>query len=543
MKNNYNIIENPPELSAEQISKHQDFDALFAQFEATTEPPADELTTSETPIRAIDSAGKLPSWFIKYGLGAIITIAASVLLVFMMRQMVETAGGGIPSDQMNELLALEAPMSNFQKPYSKMVVNLAEEGETLEYHSGSKIIVPASAFVDEKGNAVKGKVDIEYREFNDHVDMFLAGVPKELDKHQNLQSVGMMEIKGFQDGKPVFLSMDKTLEVELKGKLASNIPTNGLGVYVYSKQQDAWDYSAEDRVEVIAASNTQPTPIDSEKNAEILAKAEASLASTKPIAPIAPGVPDNMQVFDFDINVSQFPELAAYDQKVELMVDKAAVNDGMFSQEWNSMEMTGLGNNKYELKLTREEDGGDVVKVLEVYPFVAATNDSERKYERDLVQYHEKLKAWESEVAIAAAEMQAKGDAVASVGWKEIVNRFSINRFGLWNCGKTVEMQEELQIDANFIDENGAELVVNKLFITNKNKQLYYFAPNAENSSKATLKYDAKAENLIWALTEDNELLVANTDKGLSDNNEYTFEMKAAGIVNSEEDIRNLLTF
>ena len=31
MKDNYNIKTNIPELSAEQIKKHQDFDALFAQ--------------------------------------------------------------------------------------------------------------------------------------------------------------------------------------------------------------------------------------------------------------------------------------------------------------------------------------------------------------------------------------------------------------------------------------------------------------------------------------------------------------------------------
>ena len=181
------------------------------------EPPKDK-----EPVQ--DNVRKFPEWVVKYGTGAFIAVAASLLLVLMLKQMVASVEGIAPTNQINELLALQAPISDFQKSFSNLTVQNAERGETLEYHSGSRIIVPASAFIDEKGLPVRGKVDIQYREFNDHVDMFLAGVPKELDKHQNLQSVAMMEIKGSQNGKPVFLSTDKTLDVELRGKVISNFP-------------------------------------------------------------------------------------------------------------------------------------------------------------------------------------------------------------------------------------------------------------------------------------------------------------------------------
>jgi hypothetical protein len=545
MKNNYNIKENPPELSSNKIRQHQNFDALFASYQETT-PSLDETGTTNTPVHPIGSSTKVPPWVLKYGLGALVAIAASMLLVFMLQQMVSISGGQIPSSQIDEILALQAPMTNFEKPYASMLVSLAEKGQTLNYHSGSKIIVPASAFVDKEGKAVKGKVDIQYREFNDHVDMFLAGVPKELDKHQNLQSVGMMEIKGFQDGEPVFLSMDKTLDVEIKSKITATILTKDLEVYVYSKQKDAWGYTAADRVEVIASSQTASltdSVVNNRTAAEILAEVKVSLATTKPIKPIAPGIPDNMQVFQFDISISDFPELAAYDQKVELMVDVATVNDEMFKIEWNSMDMKGLGNNKYELTLTRDEKGEAVVKKLQVYPYIAATAASDVQYRSDLANYNTKQQAWESDVAAAVEEIKVEGDVIASVAWKEIINRFTIHRFGLWNCGKTVEMKGELEIDANFIDENGDAVALNKLFITNKTNQLYYFAPNLENTATSTLKYDVNAENLIWALTENNELLVANINKTTSEDTPYTFEMKAAGVLQSEEDIRNVLTF
>lgn len=544
MKNNYNIKVDPPELSSEQISKHQDFDALFAQFQEMEVPPKDKSIEEETPIHSIKKTSKFSPLMIKYGVGAVLTIAASILVVFMLQESMGRIDTEIPTEQINEVLALQAPMSRFAKPYSNLVVSSAEEGETLKYHSGSQIIVPASAFVDEKGMPVKGKVEIQYREFNDHVDMFLAGVPKEMDKHKNLQSAGMMEIKGFQDGKPVYLSMDKTLDVALKGRIATGIPTTDLKVYVYGQQDDSWEYIAEDKVEVIAKTNAAPqtSNLSPQVIEEIEAKVRVSLASSKPVKPIKPNQPSvNMQVFDFDINVDEFPELAAYNQKVRLMAKQSDLTAGTFDTVWNSMEMVGLGDNKYRMELVYEGNSENITRTFEVYPAIAPTEKTEKVYKEQMVAYKAKMEAWEQDVVLAVEE-QKSGITIAGTDWKEIINRFSIHRFGLWNCGKEIELKNTLQINANFVDESGAAIAISKLFITNKDKQLYYFAPNTENTSTAALKYEAAAENKIWALTEENELLVAQTDDSSQDT-ELTFEMKAAGVINSEEDIRNLLTF
>ncbi|BDS13496.1 hypothetical protein [Aureispira anguillae] len=547
MKDNYNIKVNPPELSSEQIEKHQDFDALFAQFQAKVPPneemaivPASETTTQTT------KGSKISPLMIKYGTGAVMAVAASILLVFMIRQSMMSLDATIPTSQINEQLALQAPFSDFSKPFSHLVVNSAEEGETLNYHSGSKIIVPASAFVDEKGLPVKGKVDIQYREFNDHVDMFLAGVPKEQDKHQNLQSAGMMEIKGFKDGKPVYLSMDKTLDVELKGKLAQEISTTDLKVYVYSKQDDLWDYTGKDDVEVITqVSIPQSTPEpDLPTKEEALAQAKVTLASSKPRKPIRPGQPNDMQSFDLDINIEDFPELAAYNQDVTLMVKKSALTNATFDTVWNSMKMVGLGNNKYQMELVYEGFEGNIVRKFEVYPVVVATQEAQKRYEAEMDDYHLKLEQWEQDV-IAEAEQVANPQTIANNErmWNEVVNRFSIHRFGLWNCGKEVILKETLEIKASFVDENGNDIDINQLFITNNDQQLYYFASTTTQDNETSLKYDATAENKIWALTAENELLVANVEDEERPNNEFVFQMKPAGRIDSEEDVRTLLTF
>lgn len=406
MKDNYNIKIDPPELSSEQIKQHQNFDALFAQFEASTPPVEETPVVDDTPVRAISSAGKkLSPVLLKYGVGALVTVAASILVVFMLRESAVNVGSElvVPTEQIAEILELQAPLESLQKPFEELVVNDAEKGEVLEYNSGSKIIVPASAFIDEKGNAVKGKVEIKYREFNDHVDMFLAGVPKELDKHQNLQSVGMMEIHGYQNGKEVYLGMDKTLEVELKGQAIAGLPTNDLDVYVYSQQQDVWEYSAKDQVEVLATTTATPVEIVDEVLKE---QAESRLASSKPIPPIQPGAQTDRPVIDFDIPIEDFPELAAYSQDVELMILSEHYTEEMADQEWNGMKMTGLGNNKYELTLERYDNETLITEVLEVYPVVAATADAQAEYERRLKRYNLALAQWNEDVV---AEMQKIG--------------------------------------------------------------------------------------------------------------------------------------
>jgi len=544
MKDNYNIKTNPPELSSEQIGKHQDFDALFAKFQEAEVPPENEIVES-TPVRSIKKGSKVSPAF-KYGTGALMAVAASVLLVFMIRQSMSNGNLVVPIDQINETFALQAPMPSIQKPYGNLVVNAAEKGETLNYESGSKIIVPASAFVDEKGKPVKGKVDIQYREFNDHVDMFLAGVPKEVDKHQNLQSVGMMEIKGFQDGKPVYLSMDKTLEVELQGRVAANIPTSDLKVYVYGKQQDAWEYVTNDDVELLATTDNNGTTsqepiVDPKTNEELVTTARNNLAKSKPQKPIEPGVRTNMQVFNFDINKEEFPELAAYDQDVQLMASANQMTAGTFDTSWNSVKLTGLGADKYNMELVYETNEGNIVRTFEVYPAVEDTEEAKALYIEKLEEYYIRMRQWESDVLVEVEHLSEEQTVADNVNWKEIINKFKINRFGLWNCGKEVNFEDVLKVNATFEDATGAAIAISKLFVTNKDKQLYYFAPNTENGSTAELKYEATAKNKIWALTEDNELLVANNTS--TDGEGLSFQMHSVGIVQTEEDIRNVLTF
>lgn len=93
----------------------------------------------------------------------------------------------------------------------------AESGGMIEYPSGTKINIPANAFVDAAGNPVTGNVTIDYREFRDHVDILLSGIPMKYDsagQSGDFKSAGMFEINASVNGEEVFLAPGKTINMD-----------------------------------------------------------------------------------------------------------------------------------------------------------------------------------------------------------------------------------------------------------------------------------------------------------------------------------------
>ena len=538
MKNRYDIKTNPPQPSSEQIEQHRDFDALLQAFEqakeAAPEPQSDAGAWSvERPQRP--ASGRLR--YLAYA----VTSAAAIALVFWAFRQTRSTVLPVPvppTAQLAEQLTLKAPLPPLDQRFERLTVADAAKGEVLHYPSGSEIVVPAAAFVDAKGYPVEGAIEIEYREFADAVDMFLAGVPQQLGKHQNLQSTGMMEIKGFQNGTPIYLNMDKKLEVSLRGRMAVDTDPKELGVYTYSTQRDAWEYQGADRIERL-----QETPTVSTDPAEISPEArqaaEATLAEERPQAPIKPGIGDDMQVFDFDINLEEFPELAAYADNVEFIGPRSALTPATFDTVWNAMELTNKGNSTYELQLIYETPEESIIRRIEVYPAVASTPEARAQYTEQKAQYEKDLATWNASVEALALSQET--DTLAPVALVDIVNYFSINRFGLWNCGKPVEWAQSA-VEAAFVNEAGAPLELAQVFVTTSDQQLYYSAPS-DASNTARLQYTTtEAAPTIWAMSADGGLWVANTPNTPEEQSQ-PISLKGVAVPASERDFRTLITF
>ncbi|HEU4719520.1 MAG TPA: hypothetical protein VFU15_16870, partial [Bacteroidia bacterium] len=164
-------------------------------------------------------------------------------------------------------------------------------GAELDYPSGTKISIPANAFVDANGNAVTGNVTIDYREFRDPVDILLSGIPMDYDSaghNGHFVSAGMFEMNASVDGKEVFLAPGKKVDM----KFAVVDTASDFNFYKLD-EQEGWQYldrpgKTETDAPVAAAAKDQQ-------------KASAAvLAFWRNIAPVSAKIPGGYDATGFD---------------------------------------------------------------------------------------------------------------------------------------------------------------------------------------------------------------------------------------------------
>lgn len=540
MKDNYNIKVNPPKLSSEDIGKHKNFDALLEQFNQGA-------GASETVGNAGRSSGS--QFLVKYVIGGSLAIAASIALVLIFRGMFDSG-----SDTKGTL-ALNSPFDKIQKGFAQFQVD-ADKGDTLKHSSGSVIVVPATAFVDKTGKPVSGKVDIQYREFDDPIDMFLAGVPQS-DKHQSLQTAGLMQIQGFKDGEPIFISKDKELQLELKSTVPASLPLDDLKVYAYTAGESDWKQGGNVKVEVLDNIGGLESPKDSagikltnntDSKEAVLAKLEQKYpAPAKPIEP-KKGTPKDMVVLGIDLNVKDFPEFAQYGN-VEWIAAKTIVSP-LPEEGWVNVQVKRISELKYEMVMTPSEEAkkqGRKEVRFEAFPLIPFTQKTKADYDKAMIAYNAALSArketlnseiaaWEKgegRFAETPANQDNKGDASAL---KQIVSRFAVAQFGLWNAANRFDLNQLATVQPDFVDAEGKKINVSEVFVADMKRHLYYSA--AANSK---LHYDVSNDNAqLWVMNEKGELLVA-APAPKEEGANIRFVLQPATI-QSESDLRKALT-
>jgi hypothetical protein len=144
------------------------------------------------------------------------------------------------SDKVIEKPFISPPFSALNQTYTDFSFN-AENGDTLLFTSGSRIIVPPDIWVDSAGNKITGKINLKYREFSDAGDVFLAGIPLAYDtagRKENLTTAGMFEIRSFKDSSEIFIADNKSLTVQM----ASNETNADYNFYFLDEDAKNWQY-------------------------------------------------------------------------------------------------------------------------------------------------------------------------------------------------------------------------------------------------------------------------------------------------------------
>lgn len=107
----------------------------------------------------------------------------------------------------------------FLKPYQKLSENKkinTEEDVLITFKEGTKISIPANAFIDAKtGKPITGKIDLEVKEFYKLSDILMANLTTKSDD-KILETGGMLYIDATQNGSKLKLKPEKKINIVFK---------------------------------------------------------------------------------------------------------------------------------------------------------------------------------------------------------------------------------------------------------------------------------------------------------------------------------------
>lgn len=578
MKKNYKIIVNPKQPSSEQIAQHMDFDALLDQLEA------DKGQKGSGRIRQL------------YYYGGAAAAAIALLLIFWG---INTANY---EEQQQAYFAekpyVMPPIADVEPTFASYKVDV-NQGGVYEYESGSRLVVPAAAFMDDRGQLITGEVEIRYREMHDYVDFFLSGIPMVYDSanvRYTLESAGMIEIYAEKDGKRVNMAPGKHIDVSLVSQIDVpdiNVPPS-YNIYQLDTAARKWVYQDIDRLEIIDdifPSIDQQHPayaaIDTYKKdlAALVAqkeKDEEALNSRfpQPIAPVKPQKASSGQpTFSIDpegfvisldeqsIPTSERQELRTQIDNIiwEVSPKNVDFDTRSLQVEWEGVRLKKMQAWEYEITYFSGETEVSMIvnRVLTGERFSRALS----QYEAELSAYQTAMANYEAEVMQEKAQLQRsflaakqrlrdqldktlqaeltsdQEDLALALRKRKIRNQFRATGFGIWNCDRPVAPLEQ-QVQAKFVDNNGKLLqgVPGYLVDKTRNTVVRFLA-----TRNTPIAYNTRSDNMLWLVTNDQKIALVRPEQfkvvpvGAS---KHIFEVEVLEANTKEEqEIRRMLKF
>lgn len=524
MKRKINI--GRPPLSPQEIARYKNFNTVLAQYRKTGKP-----------------IFRKP-WF--YGNVFLVTVAALALIM----QLDKPEQNPSSESSSRQTSFINPPIKGFNIDYSNYIVN-SSKGRELIYKTGSKIIIPNDAFVDENNRPVDGDIEIRYREFHDAVDFFVSGIPMTYDSagvKYHFESAGMMEILAFKNGKPIFMHPEKKIQVEMASKFTGtnynlyyldsskkNWQCEGKDMVIPAIEKDMQTFEQADRSDTL--SPKEKTEHEVKQVEQKMEKIKSDIAELKRTIPVEPKKMDKKRyTFNIEVDPKEFPELAVYkNAQFEVGEENKNFSSKMYKITWESASLSEKVKGKsYNLTLTKGTEKHDFI----VYPVYDGKSyeDAMKIYKNKFEEYQVKLKERQELEEKLRLEYEAKvkkmqeESAARQKQWEEEQKRwrkeqetriaavkneyevqriFQINRFGIWNCDQPQMLPKERVIAARFFDENEKNLNLSHVYLVEKNRNAIF---TYYNNKFNHFQFNPSAKNMVWAVTPENELAVCSYD-------------------------------
>lgn len=533
MKRKVNI--DRTEISSEEITKRKNFDSVLKNHTAMSAKPL----------------LKKP-WFLSSLVVTTVAVVAAVMFLNQDSEKTQEAKKNQDPTEINDGLALATlykseeskpcinpPLEGCNVPYTIYKV-IAEKGATLDFKTGSKLIIPKNAFADENGKPLKGEIELRYREFHDAVDFFISGIPMTYDSagtRYQFESAGMMEMLAYQNGKQVSMAPKKSIDIEL----ASNYKGNEYNLYELDTVKNNWACLGKDKViqpttqtqnkavPATEGSNNENQTVQQTfeyksietKKIEVRGEKEVKIAALPKLAaePKKPALATKEKyTFNLDVDGKEFPELAIYKGLLfEVGDENKNFNKSMYDITWDEAiikEGTKKGEN-YSLTLKKAARKYDLI----VYPVFEGKNyeTAMKEFEDKFNKYNVTLEKRKAEEKRIENEYQAKIAALIKQQaeierkWKEeekarfkimdtdqkVKRMFAINRFGVYNCDNPVAYPKGVLCNVQLTNDKFMKLICYDVYLVDKAKNglfTYYKNPIVRFS------FDPESTNMLWTV-------------------------------------------
>ncbi|HMN90657.1 MAG TPA: hypothetical protein PKE68_11600 [Saprospiraceae bacterium] len=576
MSKNYNIRINPKEPSSKDIARYKNFDALLEQYR---QAPAKQQGAAIRRLYYVASAAA----------AAILILAIAVMYIN------NRTNQSLPTEAayFAALPAIAPPIAQAQPTYRTQTVP-AERAGVYQASANTRLVVPTEAFMDDRGRLVEGDVNLHYRELNDYIDFFLAGVPMTYDSaamRYYLESAGMIEIFAEQDGHRVNIAPGKAIEIEFISELyVEDGETPHFNVYQFDTIQRAWLYQNIPLEQTITTntnfSTTNNNPINAlrEEYAREVAAIETAVARqlrtieasvprpTEPIRPMrksgnTPAL--SLDIADQSVVVEDDPETTEneneqlkklYKGAVWQIAPNSAYDEQQLQKTWETFRLRRLNNQEYELKLER---GAESYRII-VYP-VLTGND----YQRALQQYETDYANWQQAVANHEAQLQPqRADVlsqaanqrqalrqnferrIAQIGGlpqdlatlRRVIHRFAVPQLGWWSCDRLIA-PADTPLQGELRDQTGTKYTAQPVYLVDKRHNTLYRFYATQN---ALVQANPTSDNLLWVVGKDQHVAVlrpADFKKELQNPGKTIRLQRLEQPIRNESDARHVLRF
>lgn len=571
MGNNYNIQFNPSEPSSEDIARHMDFDALLARHQQQN-TAADRPAARMRPLR---------SRYLSYVSAA---AAAIALLVFFFTTLNRPKPAKLEAAYFAERPFVNPPVEQIEPAFASFQIEV-NQGGVYEYKSGSRLVVPAAAFMDDRGRLVSGEVEIKYREYHDFVDLFISGIPMTYDSagvRYTLESAGMIEIYAEQNGQRVQMAPGKNISVEMISFIQVPpylaVPPT-YNVYQLDVEGRHWAFHSLDQMEIVEEftdlrtddplyelkKELQRNLLKAEQNFE-QQRRQLSAQITLPEEPVRPLSPDSdLPTFDFDLS-EDVSTTAGQDQIWYVSPRNKNFDPRSLRVEWEDYRLRQLSEFEYEVTFISGETEVSII-ISPALTGEAYTAAMERyriaydDYQERLAERSDRLEkeTMELEAELQRDKQQARAtyrDRVAALidgrpdlqesdrlVVQKVRNRFTANSLGIWNCARPIAPLPQ-QLSATFVDADGQPITGRPVYLVDQRRNTVhrYLAQEV-----TPIRFDGESENILWTMTDDGQLLVSDASdwKTLgADADEVTFVLRPSPILLTDgETLKSILRF